>query len=109
MAFSMWSRDAASELSISPTFYEQLLRQHSFDKKLQKMLPYKKYASKMLAKLTPEHVVEDHVLEVLEVGPLLGCHPFQATNKVSKSIEFVRVAFFFGAKTDLEHQNILNK
>jgi hypothetical protein len=48
---------------ISPTFYEQLLRQFSFNKKLQsqtvnrgklcKTLSYKKDGHKMLVKLTP--------------------------------------------------------
>jgi len=50
-------------VSISPTFYEQLLRQNSFAKKLQtqivsiyklrKKLLYKKAACKLLVKLTP--------------------------------------------------------
>ena len=50
-------------MSISPTFYEQLLRQNSFDKKLQtqflstekmrKKLSYEKAARKILVKLTP--------------------------------------------------------
>jgi hypothetical protein len=50
-------------VSISPTFYEQLLRQNPFPKKLQteiestkklrKKLSYEKAANKILAKLTP--------------------------------------------------------
>jgi hypothetical protein len=50
-------------VSISPTFYEQLLRQNPFAKKLQnqfvstqklrKKLSYEKAARKMMVKLTP--------------------------------------------------------
>ncbi len=55
-------------LSISPTFYEQLLRQNPFAKKLQtqivstlnlhRKLSYEKAACKILVKLTPEVVPE---------------------------------------------------
>jgi len=57
------SRKAANLWSISSTYYEQLLCQNSFTKKLQsqtatreklrKTLSYKKGSSKMLMKLTP--------------------------------------------------------
>ncbi len=56
-------------VSISPTFYEQLLRQNPFAKKLQtqivsteklfKKLLYEKAARKMLVKLTPEQLARD--------------------------------------------------
>jgi len=66
-------------VSISPTFYEQLLRQNPFAKKLQtqilsskklsKKLLYEKAARKMLMKLTPGHV--------LYLSWLLGCCNFK--------------------------------
>jgi hypothetical protein len=62
-----WDKSAASfchQVSISPTFYEQLLRQNPFAKKIQtqiastlklrKKLSYKKAAHKILVKLTPD-------------------------------------------------------
>jgi hypothetical protein len=62
-------------VSISPTFYEQLLRQNPFAKKLQtqivsteklfKKLSYEKAAHKMLVKLTPEQLARDKELVCL--------------------------------------------
>ena len=48
-----------------------------------------------------EHVVEDHVLEVLEVGALLRRHPLQPPDEVSETFQLVGVAFLFGTETHL--------
>ncbi len=62
-AYKLYTKRQLTSLSISPTFYEQPLRQNPFAKKLQtqtvstqklrKKLWYKKAARKILVKLTP--------------------------------------------------------